>query len=97
MIEYKQTIEAKDLRIGNVIGWRMSRRMATLILCILMLSSCSLSQRVVTRQKDLMANHKAKREAAAIKKDHKKTRQAFTVSVFVFLVWFAAKENYQGE
>lgn len=55
------------------------------------MSSCGVTQDVVSKQKSLMDQHQAKIKKP--KKNIRKQKQAFTISVFVFLAWYALWQN----
>jgi hypothetical protein len=74
----------------------MKTKLTILALTILLsLSSCSVTSKVVTRQKELMALHKEKiKPKKPIKKSLKRKRQAFAITVVVGLIWLNALNHY---
>jgi hypothetical protein len=73
------------------------KRSITIITIVIIMSSCGVSERVVTRQKSLMDQHQAKKQRP--KPGIKKQKQALTISVFVALLWYGLYQgsNIEGE
>jgi uncharacterized protein YxeA len=71
------------------------KKFIVILITAIILSSCGVTDRVVTRQKELMSQHESKIKKP--KKDRKKQRQAFTITVFLFLGWYALWQGSNTE